>query len=156
MPVAKVKRKVNIKLPTKIKGHKRVKVGFIQGTNQDIINRAIWNNFGTEEEVRLVDGSLSPSEVIPERPFMDNALLDNRKKYKREMKKAARKIMKGKLSTGLVVNRIGILAKGDIQLEIINLKAPKNADSTIEKKGSDNPLVDSGEMGNSVEYQTFD
>ena len=142
MPVAKVKRKVRIKLPEKIRGHKHVKIGFIQGVSEDVLNKAIFNNFGTE--------------TIPERPFMDNALLSNEKKYKREMKKAAAKIMKGQLNTGVVMNRLGILAKGDIQTEIRDLKDPENAQSTIDKKGSDNPLVDTGEMGNSVEYQTHD
>lgn len=128
-------------------GPNRVKVGFPAGeADQDVINRAIWNNFGTGH--------------IPERPFMQNAMRNNRASYKAAMKASASTIMEqvalGKRPADekrKALKRLGIKAQGDIQAEITSLRSPPNAPSTIRQKGSSNPLIDSGEMRNAVAFK---
>ncbi|MDP9572673.1 UNVERIFIED_ORG: hypothetical protein J2W66_003166 [Agrobacterium larrymoorei] len=128
-------------------GPNRVKVGFPAGeADQDVINHAIWNNFGTQH--------------IPERPFMQNAMRDNRASYKAAMKTSASTIMEqvalGKRPADekrKALKRLGIKAQGDIQAEITSLRSPPNAPSTIRQKGSSNPLIDTGEMRNAVAFK---
>ena len=51
------------------------------------------------------------------------------------------------------LSKAGILFKNAIQREITNLKEPPNAESTIFKKGSSNPLIDTGLMRSKVEWK---
>jgi hypothetical protein len=54
------------------------------------------------------------------------------------------------------LSKLGIMAQGDIQGEITSLSTPPNAPSTIRRKGSSNPLIDSGEMRGAVTYKVDD
>lgn len=49
-----------------------------------------------------------------------------------------------------VLQQVGELAVGYTQAYVDELKTPRNADSTIAKKGVDNPLVDTGAMKQSI------
>lgn len=51
------------------------------------------------------------------------------------------------------LNRVGLVAAGEVQMYITELRTPPNAPSTIAAKGSDNPLIDTGAMRASVTYQ---
>ncbi|WP_333900436.1 hypothetical protein [Agrobacterium pusense] len=129
-------------------GPSSVKVGFPAGaTDSDNINKAVWNEFGT-------------SRGIPERPFMRNAMRNNKASYKAAMKAAAATIIEqaalGKSAADekrKALKKLGVLAQGDIQAEITSLRTPPNAASTIRQKGSSNPLINSGEMRAAVTFQ---
>lgn len=146
----KYRRRKTKKVDTRIKRrHTKVKVGFpFSETDDDIINRAVWNHFGTS-------GSLYGGP-IPERPFLANAIRDNKSKYKAAMKKSAKKILRGEESLDTFLNKLGIFAQGHIQTEIKELITPPNSPVTIEAKGSSNPLIDTGEMVKSVTWMTYD
>ena len=119
---------------------KKVKVGFPKSkAKASNIEKAIWNEFGT-------------SRGIPERPFMRNAMRDNRKKYKDRMAIEAKAILANMTTLRQVLARLGILAQGDIQHEITALQTPPNAPATIKRKGSSNPLIDTGEMRQAVTW----
>lgn len=118
-----------------------MKVGFPSGlTDGDVINRAIWNHYGT-------------SRGIPSRPFLTNAMRSNRRKYLEAMRNSASKILTGELTLNQFLNKLGALAQGDVQMEITNLRFPPNAPSTIKAKGSSNPLIDTGEMRSAVTWK---
>lgn len=137
----RVKRKRHIKLPQGITGPSKVKVGFPEGESEgDIVDRAIWNHYGT-------------SRGIPARPFLLNAIRKNRRKYRAALKKSAPKILRGETTMKTVVSKLGILSQGDIQKEITELRSPPNAQSTIDQKGSSNPLIDTGEMRGAVTWK---
>jgi len=44
------------------------------------------------------------------------------------------------------------MAQGIVQEYMTNLKSPANAPSTIKRKGSANPLIDTGQQRQSVTY----
>lgn len=129
-------------------GPNQVKVGFPAGVaDADNINKAVWSEFGT-------------SRGIPERPFMRNAMRNNKDSYKAAMKAAAATIIEqaaqGESAADekrKALKKLGVLAQGDIQAEITSLRTPPNAASTIRQKGSSNPLIDSGEMRAAVTFQ---
>lgn len=52
-----------------------------------------------------------------------------------------------------ILETVGIVAAGAVKVYMTELKTPPNAASTIRKKGSSNPLIDTGAMRASVTYQ---
>lgn len=51
-----------------------------------------------------------------------------------------------------ILNQLGVVAQGAVQKYMVELKTPPNAPSTIRKKGSSNPLIDTGALRQSVTY----
>jgi|TARA_A200000113_G_scaffold221882_1_gene234518 hypothetical protein len=86
------------------------------------------------------------TETIPARPWLDVGVSRGRLKYK--------KIIETSVDKGENVNqamkKVAVVAVGEVQRYITQLKEPPNAISTIEAKGSSNPLIDSGQMRQSV------
>ncbi|MCO6407359.1 hypothetical protein GTW23_04160 [Hoeflea alexandrii] len=138
------------KVQTSLMGPKKVKVGFPSGkADAGNIKKAIWNHFGTK-------GGASGGGwggPIPERPFLTNAMRDNRASYRQGMKISAKKLLIGATSLNTVLSKLGIKAQGDIQTEITSLSSPPNSSVTIEMKGSSNPLIDNGEMRAAVTWK---
>lgn len=52
-----------------------------------------------------------------------------------------------------ILEAVGVVAAGKVKVYMTDLKTPPNAASTIRKKGSSNPLIDSGAMRQSVTHQ---
>ena len=52
-----------------------------------------------------------------------------------------------------ILEAVGVVAAGKVKVYMTELKTPPNAASTIRKKGSSNPLIDSGAMRQSVTHQ---
>lgn len=147
-----VRRKQHIKIQTDLTGPKKVKVGFPAGTSSSIVDKAIWNHFGTK-------GGASGGGwggPIPARPFLFNAIRRNRRKYLDAMKTSGAKILRGETTLEAVLNKLGVLAQGDVQAEIDNTVTPPNSPTTIAMKGSSHPLIDTGEMKRSVTWKVTD
>lgn len=152
----KVKRKTHKKLNTAaLDGPSTVKVGFPKSKSaQSNIMKAIYNEFGTRGSGK---GFGTPrgggfGGPIPERPFLRNAMRNNRSKYQLALRTSAGKLLLGETSLKTVLTKLGALAQGDIQEEIDNLKSPPNSPVTIAIKGSSNPLIDTGAMRRAVTW----
>ena len=52
-----------------------------------------------------------------------------------------------------VLEQVGAFAAGSVQQYMTDLRTPPNSDYTIEQKGSDNPLIDTGALRASVTYK---
>lgn len=133
------------KMTDALRGPDRVQVGFPAGTDTDVVAKAVFNEFGT-------------STGIPERPFLRNAMTDNRDGYRGMMTRAARKIIEseGKFTKQHALAQLGLKAQGDVQKSITDLREPPNAPATIKRKGSSNPLIDTGEMRARVTFKVGD
>jgi len=154
--LARVIRRNHIKLQTSFTGPRQVKVGFPAGkTDGETINKAIWNHYGTMSGETVDAGGVSGVEVyhIPPRPFLLNAIRKHRRNYLAAMKTAGAAILRGEVTLEQTMRKLGILAQGDIQQEITDLRDPPNAASTIAAKGSSNPLIDSGDMKSKVTWR---
>lgn len=149
--VKRVKRNTLSKV--KLAGPKKVKVGFPKSkASGSSIEKAVFNEFGTR-------GGASGGGwggPIPERPFMRNAMRNNKSKYRAALLSSAKQIILGKAQLTNVLNKLGALAQGDIQAEITSLRSPPNSPVTIALKGSSNPLIDSGEMRQAVTWKLED
>lgn len=123
-----------------------VRIGYQRGTvisdggssRADLVDIALWNELGTEN--------------IPSRPFMRDSV----DKHKQEIGKviAAQKpaLLKG-VTAKEVLSTLGLFQQDLMQAEIKQGSFVANAPSTIKKKKSDKPLIDTGTMKNSVHYQ---
>lgn len=54
-----------------------------------------------------------------------------------------------------ILEAVGVVAVGAVKVYMTELKTPPNAASTIRKKGSSNPLIDTGAMRQSVTHKVF-
>lgn len=114
-----------------------LKAGFFIGTKyktgKDVTTVARDNDQGTKR--------------IPERPFMIPA---GNKAANKTINITVQSIASG-LDEQQALSKAAIMFKNAIAREITNLKEPPNAESTILKKGSSNPLIDTGLMRSKVE-----
>lgn len=147
---SKVRRKQHLKGSPVVPGPGNVKVGMVKGkADEDEINKALWNEFGTRGGA-AGGGWGGP---IPERPFMRNAMRENKDKYRKQMREFAKRITRGEMTRDQALDQLGIIAQGDVLKSIKSLSDPPNSALTIELKGSANPLVDTGAMRDAVTYK---
>jgi hypothetical protein len=106
-----------------------------------VLEVAICNNYGTPN--------------IPARPFMDIASKDIQDWFKSVVSDDVKACNSGRLKANEMYNRWGSVAKGMIQAQI-GITPPPNAPSTIRKKGSATPLIDTGHFRQSVLYAIRD
>lgn len=121
-----------------------IEVGFHEGQVADdgstpLAAIAYWNHFGTVSE----DGSVA----IPARPFMD-AL----EKQSDQLSAFCTSAVQNATDAADATKKIGAKSVGMIQKEITDGQWVPNAPSTIKKKGSDKPLIDTGRMRQEVHY----
>lgn len=141
----RVRRKGNAdamlnKIKDRFKKSGKVKVGFPAGKqSQEILERAVYNNFGTRD--------------IPERNFMQLGISQNKRSIEAASSRIAKRIVTGTITPNQGINQLGLYGVGLIQKAITDLSSPANAASTIEAKGSSNPLIDTGEMRQSVTHE---
>lgn len=92
---------------------------------------------------------------IPARPFIRNALRDNKKKYKKMIEKGLKQIVYGKMTAKQLLDQLGTVAVSDIQKSAIKLKTPEDAPVTIWNKNSKNPLISAGMRGGMISKVTY-
>lgn len=119
-----------------------VEVGIHEGSGQldgvTIAQYAMYNEYGTSR--------------IPERSFMRSTFDEKLGEIKATMDRQYNQVITGNSTVFRALSRLGMEHETDIKQKIRDLKTPPNAKSTIAKKGSDNPLIDTGTMLNTVRY----
>lgn len=123
-------------------GESYVEAGIQGDEGSEIIVRAATNEFGSE------DGH------VPERSFIRSTAKAQEDAWGKLANNAAAAALKpGGGGTEQALGLLGTVMQGDIRQAIVDIKDPPNADSTIRRKKSDNPLVDSGRMRSAVTYK---
>ena len=130
------------KIADKLSNVPVLRVGFLEGaTYPDGTSVAL---------VAAVQDFGSPTNNIPPRPFFRNMVRKQKTGWPVLIKKTL-------LSTTYDVNRtlaiVGEVIKGQLQQSIHETNSPPLAPATIARKGSDKPLIDTGHMLNSVDYE---
>lgn len=118
-----------------------VQVGFQEGQKYEdgtsLAEVAAYNEFGSSD--------------TPERPFMKQSF----ENHENELQ-AACDLVNQTLAAGgsaeQALDKLGVSVKGLVQEEIVDGGFAPNAESTIKKKGSEQPLIDTGYMRQSVNY----
>lgn len=98
----------------------------------------------------------SPLWKIPPRPILEPALEHepNRKLIQEQMGVVVEAFAKSKEEGQAELDKLGLLAQGIVRDWFDNPANgwPPNADYTIEQKGSDRPLINTGQLRNSMNY----
>lgn len=119
-----------------------VHVGFQAGRaaeddGVDIANVAMWNELGTS--------------TAPARPFLRKSVDENTDKIKAMCARQLRRLAQG-ASAEDILKKLGEFQVERIQRKISDGSFEPNAESTIRKKKSSKPLIDSGKMRQSVHF----
>lgn len=123
------------------KGVKGYKVGWPASATypdgQEVAAVALWNEFGV------------PENNLPERPFFRQA----NKKFSGQAAKLIRKFAENGKITKRGNEKLAQRHVSMVKMQIRDLKEPPNTPETIAAKGSSNPLIDTGLMRRTVDYE---
>ena len=90
---------------------------------------------------------------IPERSFMRSTIREKRKDIIKLQEKLLKKIQSGDMEVEQALGLIGSFIAGEVTQKIVSIKSPPNHPYTIKKKGSSNPLIDTGQLKNSITWE---
>lgn len=94
-----------------------------------------------------ITGVTQPHNIkIPARPWLDVGAAAGAQEYLDTIREG----IEGGLDSRRIMTRVGLEAEGAIKDYITDLDTPPNRPSTIHRKGSSNPLIDTGNMRESV------
>jgi len=122
-----------------------VEVG-IFGSDEYVMVASV-HEFGAT--IQRGEGSIS----IPERSFLRTAFDEKNEQWASFFKSQLKHVLALQMDVQTLFNRLGARMVGDIQEKITDLDAPPNAPSTIAKKGSSNPLIDTGGLRMRITYR---
>jgi len=97
----------------------------------------------------ILDGG-APARGIPPRPFFRNMVAEKSD----EWPEAIGNLLKAnEFDADKALSLTGMAIKGQLEQSIVDTNDPPLAQSTIDRKGSAKPLVDTGHMLKSVDYE---
>lgn len=123
----------------------KVRVGIIEQANYDgsdgesVAQVAFWNEYGTA--------------TIPPRPFFRNTIAEHKDEWP---KQAAEMLEANGGDVRQTLADMGEVVKGQIKMTIQDFREPPNAAATVKKKGFDKPLIDTGTLWRSIDYEVTD
>lgn len=89
---------------------------------------------------------------IPERSYLRAATDEQREPINRLKEKVYEGILTTRYSVKEGLGLIGEFLTGKVRAKIVALKIPPNAPSTIRRKKSSNPLIDKGQLVQSIQH----
>lgn len=141
---------------------KKARVGYIN--NSDLAMIAAVHEYGARIQVTdKMRGYLAAQGLplkketthitIPERSFLRTGADQNKNAVIRKANELIVDVVKERVSVDLFFKMLGLELKGKIQEHAIDLNSPANHPFTVEMKGSNNPLVDSGGLIHAMEVE---
>ena len=122
---------------------KGVKVGIRRGKGShdgtDMLDIAVYNHFGTA--------------TIPARPFVSDCAEKNAGQIKEAQKRLVYRVYQGSLSADGALAQLGAWYVNVQKGHILHGGWTPNAPATIKRKGLNKPLVDTGQLVNTVDWE---
>lgn len=129
-----------------------VKVGYLEtagkhknGSGPSVAEVATFHEFGTKDE--------SGKTLVPERSHIRSTMDEKKKKFDGQIDKLIGQIVDGKTTVENALGVLGLSIKSEVQKKIRKGIEPALAESTIIAKGSSKPLIDTGQMINSINHE---
>lgn len=145
--VVRVSKKGGIKsLLKRFTGGGNVDVGIIDAGKHD-------DSDLTVASIGFINEFGAPAANIPQRSFLRSTTFEQRKNIVSFQKSLLLKIKEGKLDEAKALGLLGEFVADLVRVKITKLSKPPNKPETITRKGSSNPLVDSGQLRNSITYK---
>ncbi len=94
----------------------------------------------------------APSRGIPARDFMSQGGVRALEKTQPLAAELIKKVNAGSMDIEQALEILGPVAVAEFQQTIVDIKDPANSETTIERKKSDNPLVNTGLMTQSLTH----
>lgn len=126
-------------LGDKVKANNVLQVGFMKD--------AVYPDGTQVALVAAVQDFGAPSRGIPPRPFFRNAIAKGKETWPQEAKTL---LQKHDYDARGALGELGIAVEGDIKKSINEMYSPPLAPATVRRKGHSKPLVDTGQLLNSV------
>ena len=145
-------------IKTSVSGQQEVKDAIRKAieefATEEYVTVGIHEDAGMHEEGEITNATLGAilhfgNDNIPARPWLDTGVASGNKEYLAIIQQTAKKGG----SLGDALEMVGLVAVGKVQQFMTELKTPPNAESTIEQKGSSNPLIDTGALRLSVTHK---
>lgn len=92
---------------------------------------------------------------IPARPTLRTFLKVDERKINQHLINAAKRVARGRDYMN-ELERVALWAQGSAQTVMVNINEPPNTAATIKAKGSSNPLIDTGNLRQSLTGQVQD
>lgn len=111
-----------------------------------------------DDEVSIIEVALKNNYGlgVPRRAFMDLASKSMEDTFIKVMSELGPPLMNGEADIEKVLDVAGLLAEDDVRNAIREGNWRPNSKATIERKGSDVPLIDTGTMVNRVTHRVRD
>ena len=94
---------------------------------------------------------------VPERSFLRSTVLEQAHKYLFIQKdNIIPAIKSGVMTADEAYRRLGIVASNDVKAKMVNGSFTPLKQQTIDRKGSSKPLIDTGELRQSITYEVRD
>lgn len=126
----------------KLKDGATLRVGFLEG--------ATYPDGTSVAMVAAIQEFGAPAVGIPPRPFFRSMIAQKSSEWPDAI---AGLLRSNNYDTVKALQLAGAAIKGQIQQSIADLTSPPLAPATAERKGSDKPLIDTGHMLNSVDFE---
>jgi hypothetical protein len=92
------------------------------------------------------------TERMPARFWLSGYMRQNESRIKEMLRRGAEEVAKGRMTQERVLNLIGLKVVGEIKERIANGLPPPNAASTIKRKGSSTPLIDTEQFRSNIAH----
>lgn len=96
---------------------------------------------------------LTDKVVIPERSFLRNGHDQHAKEVMDNASRVLKQVLDGNMSVDTFIDMIGQMLATKVKTYARDLSEPSNSGITKNVKGSSNPLVDTGQMVNSITWR---
>lgn len=130
-------------------GHLAVKAGIIEGSGSvdgvDIAQYGAWNEYGVPGKKK--------KWAIPPRPFIRGFLENRSEEIKKKQEQLVKWVSDGRISADKAIELLGQYAQTGIQRYIKTGHFEPNAEVTKKRKNSSQPLIDRGDMVNSIRFE---
>lgn len=97
-----------------------------------------------------------PEKKIPERDFIRSAFAKHKEEHIKSHAANLKKVVRGEMAAEEAMSALGEQAAGDVQDNIRTGNFKELADSTVARKGSTQPLIDSGDLRKSITHEVRD
>lgn len=130
-----------------------VLVGFQEGTKTNLQTKGQRKKKAGFSMAEIAAANEFGTKSIPARPFMATSFDENRAKINKAIQGEYAKILDGKSTTERSLGLIGLLGAKFIVQKIRAITTPPNSPRTIAIKKSSKPLIDFGQMVQSVRHK---
>ena len=110
---------------------------------------------GTFTTVDVATANEFGTETIPARSFMRSTYEQDQSRFLAIIRRYKLKLVTNKVTVNKVLTMVGLYAQSRIQRMITQGGIPfiPNSPETIERKGSSSPLIDTGQLRQSIRYE---